>query len=87
MKLDTFVALIGNLRKNAQDDDVDPNNVSLSYYASPYDNMSTGESVRCVKSTTCVWGDGTTYTAYDNKNQPFQTPSCGWSWNAGGKWS
>lgn len=87
MKFDTLVTLIKDLRTNAITDDIDPANILIPLYASPYDQMSNDESVRVFNNTTTrVWGDGTTYTAYDQAGNPYQAPSCGWVWGAGGRW-
>lgn len=85
MKIDTFVQLIKNLSTNAIDD-TDPSNTILQQYTTPFDTLKVDDSIRVLKSSSYVWGDGTTYTAYDSNNQPYQAPSCGWLWNAGGKW-
>jgi hypothetical protein len=89
MKLDSFIALIKELRTNAiTDDDVDPANTLLQEYTSPYDQVSMGESIRAQRfsPTSQVWGDGTTYTAYDQQGNAYQAPSCGWYWGSGGAW-
>jgi hypothetical protein len=86
LKIDVFTQLIKDLRQNAITDDTDPNNTILQEYTSPFDTISVDDSVRALKSITRVWGDGTTYTAYDSNNQPYQAPSCGWLWGSGGRW-
>lgn len=87
MKLDTMIQLINDLRTNAITDDVDPANVLLQTYQTPYDIITLGDSIRITNrplSTVYTWSDGTTYTAYDNNGNPYDAPSCGWTWGSGG---
>lgn len=86
MKIDTFIQLIKDLRQNQINDDTDPNNTTIQMFTSPYDEKTYDDAVRVLISSTCVWGDGKTYTAYDSNNQPYQAPSCGWYWGSGGQW-
>lgn len=87
MKIDSFIALIRDLRVGQQLDDADPNNVLLQMYHTPYDIMPYDDTVKCFRSgIKLVWGDGSTYTAYDSNNQAWGAPSCGWLWGAGGRW-
>lgn len=89
MKLDTFIQLIKDLRTSAVADDTDPNNIVLQVYTSPYDILTMTDTVRVSKSTpaSLVWGDGTTYTAYDSNGSAYQAPSCGWVWGSGGRYN
>lgn len=89
MKIDTFISLINDIRKGQLTNDTDPNNTVIQMYTSPYDAVSSSDSVRGYvwPKTACVWGDGTTYVQYDNNGDPWYAPSCGWMYNANGRWS
>lgn len=79
-KGDTFVRLIQDIQAGNLQDDTDPNNIVLQMSTTPFDEVTATESVRTLKGSTWVWGDGTTYTAYDIEGTPYQAPSCGWTW-------
>lgn len=85
-QLDTFIKLIQQLRINAIEDDEDPNNIVLQTYTSPFDRVTISDSVRARSSSSLVWGNGSTYTAYDSNGNPYQATSCGWYWCIGGRW-
>lgn len=88
MKIDTFIQLINNLQKGQLTDDEDPNNTVIQMYTSPYDEVGNDESIRIIKSvpSSCVWGDGKTYSAVDMQGNAWNAPSCGWMWGSGGRW-
>lgn len=88
MKFDTFIQLIKDLRTGQQLDDADPNNTLLQTNTTPYDIISFSDGIRSFQSgVNLVWGNGSTYTAYDSNNQAWGAPSCNWLWGAGGRWS
>lgn len=88
MKLDSFIQLIKQLRINSMDDDTDPNNILIQKYINPYDQMYISDAVRVLitNPSSIVWGNGSTYTAYDSNNNPYQAPSCGWLWGSVARW-
>jgi hypothetical protein len=88
VKLDTFVQLIKDLRRNQELDDTDPNNTILQVFSTPYDQVSVSESIKFTNKSpgSFVWGNGSTYTSYDSNNNPYQAPSCGWYWGSGGRY-
>lgn len=87
MKLDQYIQEIKNLRIGQQLDDADPNNVLLQRYQNPYDIMPYSDTVKAFRSgTNLVWGNGSTYVAYDNNGQPWNAPVCNWLWGVGGRW-
>lgn len=86
MQLDSFIQLINQLRVNSiNDDDTDPNNILIQKYTGPYDQVYLSDAVRTQRSdvSSLVWGNGSTYTAYDSNGNPYQAPSCGWLWGSG----
>jgi hypothetical protein len=89
MKIDAFITLVNNIRKGQLQDDTDPSNTVIQQYTSPYDAMSNSESIRTLKTKTSslVWGDGTTYSAVDAEGVTWSAPSCGWLYGSNGRWS
>lgn len=77
---DTFIKLIQDMQRGNLSTETDPNNIVLQYTTSPFDEATSGESVRYLATKTWVWSDGTTYTATDAEGNSWVAPSCGWLW-------